>query len=128
MAYTFTKTLDCSLTEAISKVTQALMAEGFGILTDIDVQATLKNKINKDIPAYRILGACSPTMAYNAISAEPQIGTMLPCNVLVRELDAGKIEVAIIDPVASMQAVKNEALASIATEVQSKLKKVSEAL
>lgn len=128
MSYVFTKTLYCSFSEAIDKATQALKAEGFGILTDIDVQATMKNKINKDMPGYRILGACNPTLAYQAISAEPQIGAMLPCNVVVRELSPQKTEVAIVDPVASMMAIKNESLGVVAKEVQGKLRKVSEAL
>lgn len=128
MSYSFNKTLNCTLPEAIEKVTQALKVEGFGILTDIDVQATLKTKINKDMPGYRILGACSPPLAFQAISAEPLIGTMLPCNVVVRELDTHKTEIAIIDPVASMLAVKNESLGQVAAEVQTKLKRVAEAL
>ncbi|WP_415061341.1 DUF302 domain-containing protein [Bdellovibrio sp.] len=128
MSYSFNKTLNCTLSEAIEKVTEALKVEGFGILTDIDVQATLKAKINKDMPGYRILGACSPPLAFQAISAEPLIGTMLPCNVVVRELDAHKTEIAIIDPVASMLAVKNESLGQVAIEVQTKLKRVAEAL
>lgn len=128
MSYSFNRVLNCSMADAIEKVTQALKVEGFGVLTDIDVQATLKAKIDKDIQGYRILGACSPPLAFQAISAEPLIGTMLPCNVVVRELGANKTEIAIIDPVASMLAVKNEALGNVAVEVQSKLKKVAESL
>lgn len=128
MSYSFNKTLNCTLPEAVERVTGVLKAEGFGVLTDIDVQATLKAKIDKDILGYRILGACSPSLAFQAISAEPLIGTMLPCNVVVRELAANKTEIAIIDPVASMLAVKNESLGHVAAEVQTKLKRVAEAL
>lgn len=110
---------------AIDKVTEALKGEGFGILTDIDVQATMKKKINQDMPGYRILGACNPSLAFAAINAEPRIGTMLPCNVIIRELTAQTTEVSIIDPVASMMAIKNQDLGAIASEVQSKLQKVA---
>jgi uncharacterized protein (DUF302 family) len=113
---------------AIEKVTLSLKAEGFGVLTDIDVQATMKAKINQDMNGYRILGACNPALAYQAIQAEPRIGSMLPCNVVVRQLDGESVEISIIDPVASMMAIKNEKLGAIATEVQAKLKKVGESL
>lgn len=125
MSYSFNKTLNCTMSVAIDKVTEALKGEGFGILTDIDVQATMKKKINQDMPGYRILGACNPSLAFAAINAEPRIGTMLPCNVIIRELTAQTTEVSIIDPVASMMAIKNQDLGAIASEVQSKLQKVA---
>jgi uncharacterized protein (DUF302 family) len=114
--------------EAISNVTEELKKEGFGILTEIDVKATLKKKLDVDFRNYRILGACNAPFAYRALQAEPQIGTMLPCNVIVRELDDGKIEVAAVDPLASMQAIHNKELQAIAEEIQLKLKKVIEQL
>ena len=126
--YSFNKILTGSLAEVITKVTQALKEQGFGVLTDIDVQATLKSKIDKQIAGYRILGACHPMMAYRAIGLEPRIGVMLPCNVLVRELGDGKVEVSLVDPMATMAAVQNEQLAEVAGEVHAKLKKVSELL
>lgn len=128
MSYTFNKILKMPFTSAIEKVTLSLKAEGFGVLTDIDVQATMKAKINQDMNGYRILGACNPALAFEAIQAEPRIGSMLPCNVVVRQLDGESVEISIIDPVASMMAIKNEKLGAIATEVQAKLKKVGESL
>jgi uncharacterized protein (DUF302 family) len=110
-----------SFDEAVLSVTEELKKEGFGILSEIDVTATLKKKLNVDFRNYRIL-------AYRALLAEPTIGTMLPCNVIVQELDDGKIEVAAVDPLASMQAVQNRELQSIAEEIQLKLKKVIEQL
>ena len=124
MSYYFNKTVDMSFDEAISKVTEELKKEGFGILTEIDVTATLKKKLNVDFHKYRILGACNPPFAYRALQAEPKIGTMLPCNVIVQELDSGEIEVAAVDPLSSMQAIQNKALQPIAMEIQAKLKKV----
>jgi len=124
MSYYFNKTVDMSFDEAISKVTEELKKEGFGILTEIDVTATLKKKLNVDFHKYRILGACNPPFAYRALQAEPKIGTMLPCNVIVQELDSGEIEVAAVDPLSSMQAIQNKALQPIAEEIQAKLKKV----
>ena len=126
MSYYFNKIVDMSFDEAIDKVTEELKKEGFGVLTEIDVKAALKKKINVDFRRYRILGACNPSFAYKALLAEDKIGTMLPCNVIVQEREDGKIEVAAIDPIASMQSVKNESLGEIAVEVQSKLKKVIE--
>jgi uncharacterized protein (DUF302 family) len=113
-----------SFDEVVAKVTEELKKGGFGILTDIDVQATLKKKMNADFRKYRILGACNPPYAYQALLAEDKIGTMLPCNVIVQEIAEGKVEVAAIDPIASMQAVQNPKLGGIAIEVQAKLKKV----
>jgi uncharacterized protein (DUF302 family) len=101
-----------------------LKKEGFGILTDIDVKATIKKKLDKDFRNYRILGACNPPFAHQVLLAEDKIGLMLPCNVIVQELSPGKIEVAAIDPIASMQAVKNPTLGEVAKEVRAKLKKV----
>ena len=118
------KTKDFTYEEAIAKVTAALQTEGFGILTEIDVKETLKQKLDVKFRKYIILGACNPAFAYQALQAEKNIGAMLPCNVIVQENDAGQVEVAAVDPVESMQAVTNRDLAEIATEVQSKLKKV----
>lgn len=128
MPYYFAKTLHCSFDEAIARTTEALAAEGFGVLTDIDVRATMKKKLDLEFRNYRILGACNPHFAYEAITAEDKIGTLLPCSVIVQQHDDGAIEVAIVDPVASMQAVENQKLMPIATEVQNKLKRVVAAL
>lgn len=128
MSYYFSKVLDTSFEEAIDKVTKELKEEGFGILTEIDVKETFKKKLDVDFRKYRILGACNPQMAHKAISAESKIGTMLPCNVIVQETEAGKIEVSAVDPVASMTSVENEDLGGIAQEVRSKLKTVIERL
>ena len=123
----------CTLTglrfqDAVARVTDALKVEGFGVLTDIDVQATMKAKLNSDVPAYRILGACNPSMAWQALQAEDRIGTMLPCNVIVQQRDNGDVEVAAVDPAASMQAVDNPALAGIAADVRESLKRVIDSL
>ena len=128
MAYYFNKILQVSFDEAVAKVTEELKKEGFGILTDIDVKATLKKKLDVDFRKYRILGACHPQFAYQALQAEDKIGTMLPCNVIVQELAEGKVEVAAIDPVASMMAIENPSLGGVAQQVQAKLKKVIEGL
>lgn len=114
--------------QAIEKVTVALQAEGFGVLTEIDVQATFKKKLDIDFRKYRILGACNPTFANKAISAEPHIGVFLPCNVVVQERDSGAIEVSAVDPIASMMAVDNSSLGEIATEVQTRLQRVIAAI
>lgn len=128
MSYYFNKTLSISFDEAIEKVTEALKAKGFGILTEIDVKETLKKKLDVDFKKYRILGACNPSFAYKALQAEDKIGAMLPCNVIVQEIAEGQVEVAAIDPIASMQAVKNVNLEGIANEVQGMLKGVIENL
>ena len=128
MQYYFEKTLNCSFDEAVEKVTEELKKEGFGILSEIDVQATLKEKLNVDFRKYRILGACNPPFAHKALQAENKIGTMLPCNVVVQELDNGKTEVAAVDPVASMQAVENDTLGEVANTIRAKLQKVIENL
>ncbi len=127
MSYYFTKTLKIKFDEAIAQVTEALQKEGFGILTEIDVKATLKKKLDVDFQPYKILGACNPPFAYQALQAEDKIGTMLPCNVVVQETKAG-IEVSAVDPIASMATVENPKLAGIAEQVQAKLKKVIENL
>lgn len=128
MSYYFNKTVSGSFEEAIVKVTDELKKEGFGILTEIDVKETMKKKLDVDFKKYKILGACNPPFAYEALKAEDKIGTMLPCNVIVIEQAPGQIEVAAIDPIASMQAVSNPSLGKVANEVQSKLKKVVENL
>ncbi len=129
MSYYIAKTLDgVSFEEAVDRVRQALAAEGFGVLTEIDVKATLKKKLDVDFRPYLILGACNPPLAHRALSAEDKIGTMLPCNVIVQEPTPGTIEVAAIDPVASMMAVDNPALKPLAETVREKLAAVIEAL
>jgi uncharacterized protein (DUF302 family) len=128
VSYYFNKTLKISFEEAVPKVTEELKKEGFGIMTEIDVREAIKKKLNKDFRKYRILGACNPPFAYEALQAEDKIGTMLPCNVIVQETSDGQVEVAAIDPVASMQAIDNPGLGKIAVEVQKKLKKVIESL
>lgn len=128
MSYYFSKVLDNSFDEAIEKVTKELKEEGFGILTEIDVKETFKKKLDVNFRKYRILGACNPQMAYQAISAESKIGTMLPCNVIVQETEGGKTEVSAVDPVASMTAIENKELGHIAQDVRSKLKTVIEKL
>jgi uncharacterized protein (DUF302 family) len=124
MSYYFNKTLNLSFDKAIVRVTEELKKEEFGILTDIDVKATLKKKLDVEFRKYRILGACNPPFAYKALQAEDKIGTMLPCNVIVQEISDGQVEVTAIDPLASMQAVENHALKEIASEISNKLKKV----
>ena len=126
MKYYFSKTVTLPFDDAIERVIAELQKQGFGVLTDIDVKQTLKKKLNVDFKKYRILGACNPPFAYKALQVEDKIGTMLPCNVIVQEIDEGQVEVAAIDPVASMQAVPNPALKDVAEEVQAKLKKVIE--
>lgn len=128
MSYYFAKTLDKDFDQAIADVTEALKGEGFGVLTQIDVSTTLKNKLDVDFHRYHILGACNPTYAHKALTEENKVGTMLPCNVIVQQLDDGKVEVAAVDPIASMSGIKNPALEGIAKEVQGKLKKVIESL
>lgn len=128
MEYYFSKTIKGSFDNAVQKVTEALKAEGFGILTEIDLKATLKKRLDVDFYNYKILGACNPPFAYKALQVEDKIGTMLPCNIIVQERTAGEIEVSAVDPVASMQAIENKQLAGIANEVRSRLKKVIERL
>jgi uncharacterized protein (DUF302 family) len=126
MSYYFTKTVGLPFDEAIAKVTEELKKEGFGVLTEIDVKATMKKKLDVDFRPYRILGACNPPFAYKALLAEDKIGTMLPCNVIVQEHAPGSVEVSAIDPVASMAAVQNESLGAVANEVRGRLQRVIE--
>jgi len=128
MSYYFNKTVTGNFDEVITKVTDELKKEGFGVLTEIDVKETLKKKLDVDFKKYKILGACNPPFAYEALKSEDKIGTMLPCNVIVIEQAPGKIEVAAVDPIASMQAVSNPNLGKVASEVQSKLRKVVDSL
>jgi uncharacterized protein (DUF302 family) len=114
--------------QAVARVIEALKREGFGVLTDIDVRATLESKLGEEFRGYRILGACNPPLAYRALQLEDKIGTMLPCNVIVQEHQSGGIEVSAVDPVTSMQAIDNPGLAEVAKEVQAKLKRVVESL
>jgi uncharacterized protein (DUF302 family) len=122
--YYFNTILKTSFEEVLRRVAEELKKEGFGILTEIDVKETMKKKLGADFRNYRILGACNPSFAHQALQYEDKIGTMLPCNVIVQELSDGRIEVAAIDPVASMQAVENPKLGDIAGQVREKLKKV----
>ncbi|MDE2026990.1 MAG: DUF302 domain-containing protein [Candidatus Omnitrophica bacterium] len=128
MSYYLNKVLKLSFGESIQKVSEELKKEGFGIITEIDVQATLKKKININFRSYRILGACNPSFAYQALQVEDKIGTMLPCNIIVQCLDEKRTEVAAIDPVSAMGRMGNQNLLNIAQQVQSKLRKVIEAL
>ncbi len=128
MSYYFNKTLKGDFNNIIEKVTASLKSEGFGVLTEIDVKETLKKKLDVDFKKYKILGACNPAFAYKALQAEDKIGSMLPCNVTVIEQENGEIEVAAVDPVASMQAILNPSLAGVANEVRNKLKKVVDSL
>jgi uncharacterized protein (DUF302 family) len=128
MSYYFNKTIALPFDEAVERVKAELKKDGFGVLTEIDVKRTLHDKLGVDFRPYRILGACNPPFAYKALMAEDKIGTMLPCNVIVQELAPGRIEVAAIDPLASMAAVKNEDLGAIGLEVREKLKAVVERL
>lgn len=128
MSYYFAKTLETGFEEAIRRTVEALKQEGFGIITEIDVKDTLKKKINIDFRNYRILGACNPALAREALEIDDKVGTMLPCNVVVQDIGGAKIEVAAIDPVASMQAIDNPRLHQAAERVQAMLKKVIETL
>jgi len=124
MSYHFSKKLDWPFDQAVARVMEALKREGFGILTDIDVKATLKSKLGEEFRPYRILGACNPQLAFRALQLEDKIGTMLPCNVIVQEHPGDGVEVSAVDPVASMQAIGNPALAEVAKEVQAKLRRI----
>jgi len=128
MSYHFSKTLRMPFDAAVERVTAALQREGFGILTEIDVKATLKKKLDVDFRNYRILGACNPPLAHQALQVEDKIGTMLPCNVVVQETGAGTVEVSAVDPVASMQAIENPRLQGVAETVRAKLKAVVDSL
>ena len=124
MNYHISKIVDYKFDEAIIKVTEELKEKGFGVLTEIDIKETLKKKLDVDFKKYKILGACNPNFAHKALLAEDKIGTMLPCNVIVEEHEDGSVEVSAVNPMASMQAVKNEKLGPIAEEVQSSLTQV----
>lgn len=124
MEYYFSKTLSATFDEAVRLTTEALKSEGFGVISEINMHEKLKEKLGIDFKRYRILGACNPPLAYKALQAEEKIGTMLPCNVLVIEHGQNKIEIAAVNPVASMQAITNPALEDTALEVTNKLKRV----
>jgi uncharacterized protein (DUF302 family) len=124
MEYYFSKTMKCSFDNAVQKVTEALKTEGFGILTEIDIKATLKTKLDVDFYSYKILGACNPPYAYKALLTEDKIGTMLPCNVIIQEKVPGKVEVSAVDPAASMLSIDNDELREIANEIRVKLQNV----
>jgi uncharacterized protein (DUF302 family) len=123
MTYYYSKTISAGFDEAVSRITQALKAEGFGILTEIDVKSTLKKKLDVDFKNYRILGACNPPFAYKALQAEDKVGTMLPCNVIVQESTNGDVEIAAVDSVASMKAIDNLSLREIAETIGQKLQR-----
>jgi uncharacterized protein (DUF302 family) len=128
MSYYFNKIVRGSFDQVLARAVEAFKAEGFGVLTEIDVKETLKKKLNVDFRRYRILGFCNPPFAYRALQAEDKIGTMLPCSVIVQEAGEGQVEVAAIDPAASMQAVGNESLRAIAEEVRAKLNRAVQSL
>lgn len=124
MSYYFNTKTEDSFADAEIRVREELKKEGFGVLTEIDVSGTLKKKLDVDFKKYKILGACNPNFAYKALQAEDKIGTMLPCNVIIQELPDGHIEVAAVDPLASMNAIENDSLKEIATQVRNKLQRV----
>ena len=124
MDYYFTSTIKGNFNSIVDRVTELLKNEGFGVLTEIDIQQTLKNKLNVDFKKYKILGACNPTFAHKALLAENKIGTMLPCNIIVQETTPNTIEVSSINPMITMQTVKNKELETIALDVSNKLKSV----
>ncbi len=128
MAYYNSKIVNYTFEDTITKVTDELKKEGFGILSEIDVQETLKKKLDVDFRKYKILGACNPPNAYKALQAEENIGVLLPCNIVVQQREDGKIQVSVVNPIESMQAVKNDALGEVAVTVSSKLQKVLENL
>ena len=124
MAYYINKTISAEFNKAIELVTEALKKEGFGVLSEIDMQQTLKAKLDVNFRKYKILGACNPPNAHKALLQEDKIGTMLPCNVIVQEIGENQVEVAAVDPVASMMAVDNKEIAGIAGEIKAKLERV----
>lgn len=128
MSYYINKTLNTDFNAAVSKVEDALQEEGFGVLSEIDINETLKKKLDVNFRKYKILGACNPPNAHKALLAEPNVGTMLPCNVVVQEMDSNKIEVAAINPLASMMAIENDQLKKIAGDIKAKLEKVIQSL
>jgi len=128
MSYYFARTLPIGFDEAVGRITDALRKEGFGVITEIDVRDIFKKKLNVDFRKYRILGACNPTMAHEALQIEDKVGTMLPCNVVVQDAGGGNTEIVAIDPVASMLAIDNPRLKSAAESVRAKLRKVIDSL
>ncbi|MFO7780720.1 MAG: DUF302 domain-containing protein [Spirochaetia bacterium] len=128
MSYYFSKTLSMPFEAAIDRVTEELKKEGFGVLTQIDVKQTMKEKLGEDFRDYRILGACNPRFAYKALSTEDKIGTMLPCNVIVQDIGGGEVEAAAVDPQASMASVDNPDLEAVAGEVRSRISRVIRSL
>ncbi len=128
MGYYLSRELNVEFDTAVQRTIEALSKEGFGVLTDIDVQATLKKKLDTDVPKYRILGACNPMLAHQALQAESKLGVMLPCNVIVRDAGNGKVEVASVDPVSAMERVGNPQLAPVAAQVREKLQRALEAI
>lgn len=124
MNYYFSKTLETSFDEAVQKTVEALKTEGFGVISEINIHEKLKEKLNVDFRRYKILGACNPTYAYKALQAEDKIGTMLPCNVIVQELSENRVEVAAVNPAASMMAIQNTELEGIATVITGKIQNV----
>lgn len=128
MSYYYSQKVDMPFEQAIEETTAALKEEGFGVLTEIDIKSTLKEKLDVDFKKYHILGACNPGYAHQALQAEDHIGLMLPCNVIVQEHENGEVEVSAVDPIASMQAVENDALGEVARNVRDLLKKVIDKL
>ncbi|MEI8114926.1 MAG: DUF302 domain-containing protein [Bacteroidia bacterium] len=128
MKYYIRKKIDATFEQAIDEVRESLGIEGFGVLTEINMHDKLKEKLNVDFRRYTILGACNPEYAYKALQCEDKIGTMLPCNIVVQEIGKNKIEVAAVDPVASMMAIENPELAALAIEIKAKLERVIESL
>ncbi len=128
MKYYINKTITAEFDKAIDLVTEALKNEGFGVLSEIDIQQALKNKLDVDFRKYKILGACNPPNAHKALQQDDKIGTMLPCNVIVQEIGENEVEVAAIDPVASMMAVENKKIAEIAGDIKAKLERVISSL
>jgi uncharacterized protein (DUF302 family) len=126
--YGFSVQMNCGFDAAVDKVTEALKTEGFGVLTEIDVKATLKKKINVDRKPYKILGACNPGLANQALNADPDIGLLLPCNVVVREEEDGAVTVAFMDPAAVLKLVEQPGINALANEVRGKLEKVRDQL
>ena len=128
MSYYLSKTISAEFDKAVELVTEALKNEGFGVLSEIDIQQTLKKKLDVDFRKYKILGACNPPNAYKALQQDDKIGTMLPCNVIVQEIDENQVEIAAVDPVASMMAVENKEIINIAVEIKTKLERVISSL